>query len=84
MAFVAYPKAKLLNLKIKDKMSNEAKKNNNTKPICAVLMLLIWSIATLLLGISVVGWVALAMMLNNSDWFSIPNKCVKSIEGHFS
>jgi cell division septal protein FtsQ len=52
------------------------------KPVyAAVLMLLIWSIVTLLLALSVVGWVALAMMLDDEDgWFSIPNKCVKSIE----
>ena len=62
-------------------MSNEAKKGNNAKPVlAAVLMLLIWSIVTLLLGISVVGWVALAMMLDDEDgWFTIPNKCVKSL-----
>lgn len=62
-------------------MSNEAKKGNNVKPVlAAVLMLLIWSIVTLLLGISVVGWVALAMMLDGKDgWFSIPSKCAKSL-----
>lgn len=60
-------------------MSNEAKKGNNAKPVlAAVLMLLTWSIVTLLLGISIVGWVALAMMSDDEDgWFSIPNKCVK-------
>lgn len=62
-------------------MSNEEKKGNNAKPVlAAVLMLLIWSIVTLLLGISVVGWVALAMMSDDEDgWFSIPSKCAKSL-----
>jgi cell division septal protein FtsQ len=62
-------------------MSNEAKKDNNTKPVlAAVLMLLIWSIVTLLLGISVVGWVALSMIGDDEDgWFSIPNKCAKAL-----
>jgi hypothetical protein len=60
-------------------MSNEAKKDNNDKPVlAALLMLLIWSIVTLLLGISVVGWIPLSMMEDNEDgWFSIPNKCAK-------
>jgi cell division septal protein FtsQ len=64
-------------------MENVNLKNegNNAKTVlAAVLMLLIWSIVTLLLGISVVGWVALAMMLDDEDgWFSIPSKCVKSL-----
>jgi cell division septal protein FtsQ len=62
-------------------MSNEAKKGNNAKPVLAsVLMLLIWSIVTLLLGISVVGWIALVMMFDDEDgWFSIPSKCAKSL-----
>jgi hypothetical protein len=53
----------------------------NAKPVLAsVLMFLIWSIVTLLLAISIVGWVALAMMIDNEDgWFSIPSKCVKSL-----
>ena len=48
--------------------------------LAAVIMLLIWSIVTLLLGISVVGWIPLAIMSGDEDgWFSIPNKCVKSL-----
>lgn len=62
-------------------MSKEAKKGNNTNHILAsVLLLLIWSIVTLLLVISVVGWVALALMSNDENgWFSIPIKCAKSL-----
>jgi len=54
------------------------KNKNPGSVIAAVLMLLIWSITTLLLVISVVGWVALDMMSEDKEgWFSIPNKCVK-------
>jgi hypothetical protein len=54
------------------------KNKNPGSVIAAVLMLLIWSITTLLLGISVVGWIALGMMSEDKEgWFSIPNKCVK-------
>jgi len=59
-------------------MSNEMKKGITV--LAAVIMLLIWSIVTLLLGISVVGWIPLAIMSGDEDgWFSIPNKCVKSL-----
>ena len=62
--------------------------NNKSKPyiiISAVLILLIWSFVTILLAISVVGWVVLAMMLPDSDddkdsWYNIPNRCINLLK----
>ena len=52
------------------------------KPLlAAVFMFLIWGVITLILGISVVGWVALSMMADDDDdgWFQIPTRCAKAL-----
>jgi cytochrome c-type biogenesis protein CcmE len=46
------------------------------KEICIVLFFVIWCITTLILGVSVVGWVALIILDENVNWFNIPSKCI--------
>jgi hypothetical protein len=71
---------------MKTKTTNKMETKKDEKGIAfkpllaAVFMLLIWGVITLILGISVVGWVALAMMADDDDgWFQIPTRCAKAL-----
>lgn len=49
------------------------------KSIAALLMFIIWCIATIALAISIIGILAVMMLDEESVWLSIPNQCIKAI-----
>ncbi len=47
------------------------------KYIIAGILLIIWMILTLILAISILGWV---ILLEKGDWLEFPNKLLKVFE----
>lgn len=58
----------------------QTKNSNFTKQLLAIVLLLIWSLTTIILTITIIGIIVVSIMgCDNYGWFSIPRKCIDVI-----